>query len=158
MSELRPPYRYEVSDHGPATIYDSVDVGWVARVKESLPGKEALAATIVAALNDAAEADEARRWLEENFLTEDDETDVPLVELVQRVYEWGNQAWYMAGKADEQRGVAFDHAVELAKALRDLRGVVLAERLGIGGSVHEEVRAEALAAAERLLGLEKSEV
>jgi len=51
---FRPPYRYETSEHGPVTIYDAVDVGWIARVKESLPHKEALAQAIVDGLNEAA--------------------------------------------------------------------------------------------------------
>lgn len=55
LSFLRPPYRFEVSDHGPATIYDSVGVGWVCRVKESLPHKRELAALITTALNTCAE-------------------------------------------------------------------------------------------------------
>lgn len=51
---FNPPYRYEPSVHGPVTIYDAVNVGWIARVKESLPHKEALAAAMVAGLNAAA--------------------------------------------------------------------------------------------------------
>lgn len=51
---FRPPYRYESSQHGPAAIYDAVGVGWIARVKESLPHKEAIARVIVQALNEAA--------------------------------------------------------------------------------------------------------
>lgn len=53
---FRPPYRYEASVHGPVTIYDAVGVGWVARVKESLPHKQQLAQTIVDALNEASAA------------------------------------------------------------------------------------------------------
>lgn len=59
--EFRPPYRYEVSEHGPVTIYDAVDVGWIARVKESLPHKEALAAAMVDGLNSAARGRPPRR-------------------------------------------------------------------------------------------------
>jgi hypothetical protein len=51
---FRPPYRYEMSRHGPATIYDAVDVGWIARIKESLPHKEELAKAMVDGLNEAA--------------------------------------------------------------------------------------------------------
>lgn len=51
---FKPPYRFEMSEHGPVTIYDAIDVGWIARVKESLPHKEALAAAMVAGLNAAA--------------------------------------------------------------------------------------------------------
>ena len=61
---FRPPYRYEASEHGPVTIYDAVDVGWIARVKESLPHKEALAAAMVAGLNLAA-IDEGQALLKE---------------------------------------------------------------------------------------------
>lgn len=57
---LRPPYRFEVSDHGPATVYDSIDVGWVVRVKETLPHKAEIAEIVTDALNEAANAREAR--------------------------------------------------------------------------------------------------
>jgi hypothetical protein len=60
MSVFNPPYRYEVAEHGPVTIYDSVGVGWIARVKETLPHKTELAAAIVAGLNAAAEAEKRK--------------------------------------------------------------------------------------------------
>lgn len=53
--KFNPPYRYEYTEHGPVTIYDAVGVGWIARVKESLPYKEALAQAMVDGLNRAAE-------------------------------------------------------------------------------------------------------
>lgn len=54
----KPPYRYEVSAHGPATVWDAQDTGWVCRIKESLPHKEEIAKTITAALNRAAREEE----------------------------------------------------------------------------------------------------
>lgn len=59
MTVFKPPYRYVVSEHGPATIYDSVAVGWIARVKESLPHKDELARVMTEALNRAAEEEQA---------------------------------------------------------------------------------------------------
>lgn len=49
--KFNPPYRYEYTEHGPVTIHDAVNVGWIARVKESLPYKRELAEVIVDALN-----------------------------------------------------------------------------------------------------------
>jgi hypothetical protein len=54
---FRAPYYFQVSEHGPVTIYDSVNVGWVARVKETLPHKESLAKAMVDGLNAAAAAE-----------------------------------------------------------------------------------------------------
>jgi hypothetical protein len=59
MTVFKPPYTYRVSEHGPATIYDAVAVGWVARVKESLPHKAELARVMTDALNRAAAEEQA---------------------------------------------------------------------------------------------------
>jgi hypothetical protein len=52
MSDLNFPWRTEHSPHGPSTIYDTVDVGWIVRVKETLPHKQEIADFIVEACNE----------------------------------------------------------------------------------------------------------
>ena len=47
------PWRMTPGEHGPATIYDAIEVGWLARIKESVPQKNADAALIVALVNAA---------------------------------------------------------------------------------------------------------
>jgi hypothetical protein len=53
-ADLNLPWRAEHTPHGPSTIYDTVDVGWIVRVKESLPHKAEIADFIVASCNGAA--------------------------------------------------------------------------------------------------------
>lgn len=78
---FKPPYRYEPSVHGPVTIYDALNVGWIARIKESLPHKEKLARAMVDGLNRAARAeslsDEQRAAIQRG-----DEPAKTVVELV----------------------------------------------------------------------------
>jgi hypothetical protein len=57
---FNPPYAYVYRAHGPVTIYDDVGIGWIARVKESLPHKEELAKAMVDGLNKAAGAADMR--------------------------------------------------------------------------------------------------
>lgn len=65
LAHLPPePWTVRDSEHGPVTIYDSYGVGWLARVKESLPQKRETGAFIAAARQDVSRLLAMVRWLQ----------------------------------------------------------------------------------------------
>jgi len=97
----------------------------VAALQETRRDLDAERKSLVESQARVRELDEAQAWLAERFFDEDRDTcepeEIPLMTLVKRVYEWGDQGWFHAGKAQEKTDEANSRYADASARVRELK-------------------------------------